>query len=175
MLKALPSTVWERAFPDDPDFPRLKVAADPELMRELFRRHLKPLAGTDVQIRDCTPFRFRCRQSTARCVLQYTLRIAEPGPQREWNQWVTGLIYADTETAGRLWRKMQSPDPRRAIPESWLPFEPVEFIPELRMVLVVFPYDHKLPHLPLVLGGGLRELDPLLLSRLGPGRWQVEH
>src|SRR5436309_7061244 len=176
MLKEPPSAVCVGAFPDDPDFPQLKVAADPQLMLERFRAHLKPIAGKEVEIRDCVPFRFRCRQSTSRCVLQYTLRVVEPRRDQEWNLWVTGLIHADPCVAERLWGELQSPDPLRDIPESWLTFEPVGFIPELRMLVVVFPYDRRLPQLSLVMGGALRELDPLLLSRLGSGRqWQVEN
>src|SRR5262249_27139545 len=73
------------------------------------------------------------------------------------------------------WREMQSLDLRLAVPESWLAFEPVAFIAELGMLVVVFPVDKKLPHLPFVMGDALRKLDPLLLSRLGPGQWRLEH
>src|SRR6266513_1516845 len=91
------------AFPDDPDFPQLKVASDPGRMLEVFRSHLKPVSGKACQIRRCTPFRFRYRQSTSRCVLQYTLRVVEPGTGRQWDQWVTGLVYAENGEAERLW------------------------------------------------------------------------
>ena len=176
MLKELPSAVCEEAFPDDPDFPQLKVAADPAIMLEVFRAHLKPIAGKDVQIRDCIPFRFRCRQSSSRCVLQYTLRIAEPSHHREWNQWVTGLIYAHAEAAERLWREIGAVDPEQEIPEGWRSFEPICFIPSLQMLVQVFPYDRKLPTLCRVMTGASRFLDPLLLSRQGTyGQWHVEN
>ncbi len=79
-------------FPADPDFPQLAIASDPQRMLELFRRHLEPAAGKGYRIEDCVPVRFRCRQSTARCVLQYTLRLLEPGTGRRWEQGVTGLV-----------------------------------------------------------------------------------
>src|SRR5437867_952985 len=66
-------------FPADPDFPQLAIASDPQRMLELFRRHLEPAAGKRYRIEDCVPLRFRCRQSTARCVLQYTLHLLELG------------------------------------------------------------------------------------------------
>ena len=162
------------AFPDDPDFPQLKVASDPDRMLEVFRSHLKPVSGKACQIQRCIPFRFRYRQSTSRCVLQYTLRVLEPGTGRQWDQWVTGLVYAETGEAERLWRELRAEDPRRDIPESWLTFEPVEFIPELRMLVEVFPYDRRLRNLGPVLGGAVRDLEPLLLARLGPGQWRAE-
>ena len=114
----LSAEVCLEAFPDDPDFPQLKVASDPSLMLEVFRRHLKPVSGEPCQIRRCAPFRFRYRQSTSRCVLQYTLRIVEPRTGRQWDQWVTGLVYAENGEAERLWRQLRAEDPRREIPES---------------------------------------------------------
>src|SRR5437879_5695 len=62
----VPAAVRLEAFPADPDFPHLTVASDPGLMLEVFRAHLKPVAGQRYHIKDCTPFRFRCRQSTSR-------------------------------------------------------------------------------------------------------------
>ncbi len=172
--KELPSTVGCGTFPSDPDFPQLEIAGDPGRMLEVFRSHLKPVSREPCQIRRCTPFRFRYRQSTSRCVLQYTLRVVEPGTGRQWDQWVTGLVYAENGEAERLWRQLRAEDPRREIPESWLTFEPVEFIPELRMLVEVFPYDRRLRNLGPVLGGAVRDIEPLLLARLGPGQWRVE-
>jgi len=175
---ALLSRVVSRdGFPADPDFPQLAIAADPGRMLEVFRAHLKPAAGQRYHIEDCIPFRFRIRQSTTRCVLQYTLRIAEPATGRAWEQWVTGLLYAQPGAAESLWRETRNVEPRRDIPDGWLTFEPVHFIPDLQMVVQVFPYDRKLRNLSLVLGGALRNLEPQLLERLQPGRgagpWQV--
>jgi len=160
-------------FPADPDFPQLAIASDPQRMLELFRRHLEPAAGKGYHIEDCVPLRFRCRQSTARCVLQYTLRLLEPGTGRQWEQGVTGLVYAQQGAAERLWREMQAADPCQGIPADWLTFRPVGFIPDLEMVVQLFPYDRKLRNLRLVLGGGLHDLDPQLLARLAPGEWRV--
>jgi len=160
-------------FPADPDFPQLAIASDPQRMLELFRRHLEPAAGKRYRIEDCVPLRFRCRQSTARCVLQYTLRLHEPGTGRRWEQGVTGLIYAQTGAAERLWQELQASDPAQGIPDDWLTFRPVGFIPELEMVVQLFPYDRKLRNLRLVLGGALHDLEPQLLARLAPGEWRV--
>ncbi len=160
-------------FPADPDFPQLAIASDPERMLELFRCHLEPAAGKRYLIETCVPVRFRCRQSTARCVLQYTLRLLEPSTGRRWNQGVTGLLYAQKGIAERLWREMQATDPSQGIPDEWLTFRPVGFIPDLEMVVQVFPYDRKLRNLGLVLGGALRDLEPQLLARLAPGEWRV--
>jgi len=160
-------------FPADPDFPQLAIASDPARMLELFRRHLEPAAGKRYRIETCVPLRFRCRQSTARCVLQYTLRLLDPETGRGREQGVTGLVYAQPGAAERLWQELQATDPSQGIPDDWLTFRPVGFIPDLDMVVQLFPYDRKLRNLGLVLGGALHDLDPQLLTRLAPGEWRV--
>jgi len=173
--RALPALVYEETYPVDPDFPQLQVATDAGRMLELFRTHLKLVPGKRIQIQDCIPFRFRCRQSGGRCVLQYTLRLADARTGRQWDQWVTGLLYAQPGEAERLWRELLGSEPRQNIPEPWVCFEPVDFLPDLQMLVQVFPFDRKLRQLGPVLGGALRELEPLLLAGLPPGSWQVTH
>ena len=68
--QALPAAVCMDGFPRDPDFPQLEIASDAGLMLEVFRRHLKTVSRKAYRIEECVPFRFRCRQSTSRCVLQ---------------------------------------------------------------------------------------------------------
>ncbi len=174
MLKELPSAVCEVAFPADPDFPQLKIASDPALMLEMFRAHLRPVPGKSYHIQDCVPFRFRCRQSTSRCVLQYSLRLVEPGTGRELNQWVTGVVYAEDGQAERLWQETRASDPGQEIPDGWRSFEPICFIPSLQMLVQVFPYDRKLPNLCRVMSGALRFLEPQLLAHFGPGQWRAQ-
>src|SRR5207248_1852491 len=148
--------------------------SDARLMLQVFRQRLKAVSGKAYRIEECVPFRFRCRQSTSRCVLQYTLRVVDPSSGRSWDQWVTGLVYAAPGEAERLWRELRAADPRPEIPEQWLVFEPMDFIPELQMLVQVFPFDRKLPNLRLVLDGAVHQLEPLLLAGPEPGRWRAE-
>ena len=161
-------------FPFDPDFPQLPIAANPDLMLEVFRAELKPVAHQKYEIEACRPFRFRCRQSKSRHVLQYTLRVADPLTGRRWDQPVTGVLYADESKAERRWQEMHAKDPRGGIPSEWLTFEPVSIVPGLRMLVQIFPYDRRLRTLGPVMGAAGRDVDPLLLTRLGPGEWEVE-
>jgi len=161
-------------FPADPAFPQLKTASDPGLMLEIFRAHLKSISGSPYHIRECIPFRFRLHQKSARCVLQYTLRLVEPRSGREQNQWVTGFLHAEEGESERHWRELQAADPRQGIPEHLLTFEPVGFIPELKMLTTLFPYDRKLPSLLRVMAGPWGDLKPQLLARFGPGDWNME-
>lgn len=171
----LPAGVFGEAFPFDPDLPQLAVATDPVRMREVFRACLKPVGDRAFEIGACVPFRFRFRQSGSRCVLQYTLRLVETGTGRQWDQWVTGLLYTRQGEAHRLWLELRAAAAKGEPPVTGRPgsFEPVAFIPDLEMLVQVFPYDRKLPQLAAILGGAAREIEPLLLGRLQPGRWQV--
>jgi Ser/Thr protein kinase RdoA (MazF antagonist) len=166
-------TGGEDGFPHDPDFPQLAIATDPARMLQVFRTHLVPAPGRRVEIEDCVPFRFRCRQATSRYVLQYTLRLVErtPGAERRWQQSVTGVIYAREGEAERQWQEGRAAEPDREIPLPWLAFEPVGFIPELAMLVELFPYDRKLRHLRLVMGG--EGLAAAVDSRLLDG-WEVQ-
>jgi hypothetical protein len=98
----------------------------------------------------------------------------EPDTDRERDVQVTGIIYAQKNKAEQAWRKLQATDPRQEIPDSWLTFEPVSFVPELGMLVQVFPYDRRLPTLPLVMAGPPPELEPVLLDRFGAGEWRLE-
>ena len=160
------------SFLADPAFPQLEIATDPGLMKETFRTHLRPV-GKVYNIEDCRLTRLRYRQGS-RCFLQYTLRLLEPDTGRERDLQVIGLLYAEKDRAERAWRKLQATDPRQNIPNAWLTFEPVSFVPELDMLVQVFPYDRRLPTLPLLAAGPPPELEPLLLTRFGPGDWRVE-
>ena len=155
----------------DPSFPQLEVAGDPESMRGVFQRHLRPLDNKAYQVRDCRLSRIRYRRGE-RCVLQYTLRLAEADTGSERNQWVTGVMYADDKTR-RKWEKLRISFPKD-ISEINSTFEPFSFIPDLGMLVQVFPYDRRLPTLPLLIAEPLPELESQLLARFGPGSWRTE-
>ena len=160
------------AFPADPGLPQLKDASDPELMRDLFRGHLSPLPGRVYHIQDCLLSWVRYLRGV-RCMFQYTLRLVEPGTGRERSQWVTGVIYAE-DRAERIWRKLRAAHPGQEAPQAFLTFEPVSFIPGLSMLVQVFPYDHRLPAVPLLMAGPPRDLESLFSTRCGRDDWGVD-
>jgi hypothetical protein len=155
----------------DPSFPQLQVAGDPESMRGVFQRHLRSLNNKAYQVRDCRLSRIRYRRGE-RCVLQYSLRLAEADTGSERILWVTGVMYADDKTR-RKWEKLRLSYPKD-VSEIISTFEPFSFIPELGMLVQVFPYDRRLPTLPLLIAEPLPELKLPLLARFGPGNWRTE-
>src|SRR5215204_5602313 len=142
-------------------------------MKQTFRTHLRPVGGKVYDIEDCRFIRLRYRQDSRR-ILLYTLRLVEPDTGREQDVQVTGLLYAEKDRAEQAWRELKATDPRQKIPNAWLTFEPVSFVPELDMLVQVFPYDRRLPTLPLLAAGPPPELEPVLLGRFGPGDWSVQ-
>ena len=169
------TAVLNEAFPADPDFPEIAFASDPQLMLDAFRSHLKPVAGRSWTIARCAPCHFRLRQSSARCILQYVLRVVDPDTGKERDQWATGLLYARNGEAEQQWQLLRAALAAEEIPERWRTFEPVSYIPDLRMLVQVFPFDRKLDNLRRVLrDGALDRLDSRVLQRLGPGGWRVE-
>jgi Phosphotransferase enzyme family len=161
-----------KPFRADSAFPQLEIAGISELMREIFQKHLQPLGGRAYHVQDCRLSFVNCRQEGARCVLQHTLRLAEAETGCERIQLVTSVMYAEDRTPQK-WGKLRVYNPEE-IPDIFSTFEPFSFIPDLRMLVQVFPYDHGLPTLPLLMAGPSPELEALLLARFGPGDWHAE-
>jgi phosphotransferase family enzyme len=155
----------------DPTLAQVEVARDPELMREIFQRHLRPLGEETYQVRECQISRAHYLLATRRR-LRYTLRLEESETGRERIELLTGVMYAEGGRARREWQELRQPE--RAIPYALLTFEPFFFIPELEMLVQVFPYDHQLPSLPILMAGPPPTLEPPVLARFGEGDWRTE-
>ncbi|QIN82491.1 phosphotransferase [Rubrobacter tropicus] len=155
-------------FAADPAFPGLALAGDPDAMRSLFAEHLRPVGETPYEISGCKLFRVRYRKG-ARCVLQYSLDLHDPVTGAEHTQWVTGVMYASGK-AKRKWEKLRKSAPE--VPAADPAFEPVSFLPELGMLVEVFPYDRRLPGLPLLMAGPSPEIRAPLLADFG-GNWRM--
>ena len=158
--------------PADPSLPKLTVVKDPELMREVFQGHLRPLDGKTYQVRECRIDYIHYRRAY-RCVVQYALRLEEPETGRERSQWVSGVMYTGGRTR-RIWERLRQTEPGPEVTNSFPAFAPFSYIPDLNMLVQVFPYDHRFPALPLLMKGPPPELEALLLARFGPGDWQAE-
>jgi hypothetical protein len=157
----------------DPSLYHLEVSGDPELMQGVFQRHLQPLGEKAYQVRECQLSHISYRQALHCVSLKYTLRLAEPDTGCERIQEVNGAIYAGGRTR-RIWEELRASEPGREIPDASPTFAPFSYIPDLEMLVQIFPYDRQLPTLPLLMVGPPPELEPLLLARFGSGDWQAE-
>src|SRR5262249_46683166 len=159
------------AFPADHALPQLPIASDPALMLTVFRGHLWPLQKKAYRIEDCLLSWVRYLPG-ARCTFQYTLQLVESATGRERNQWVTVVIDAQDQPEP-FWQKLRASKPQQEIPDAFLTFEPVSFIPELRMLVQVFPYDRRLPALPLLMAAPTPEIESVFLTGCGRGDWHA--
>ena len=141
-------------------------------MREIFQGHLRPLNGKTYEVRECRISYIHHREAL-RFMAHYDLRLEEPGTGRERDQLVTGVIYV-RDRAQRRWEKVRQSETEPGTAGAYTRFAPFSYIPELDMLVQVFPYDYRLPALPLLMAGPPPELEPLLLARFGPGDWRAE-
>ena len=131
------------------------------LMKETFRTHLRPVGTKVYDIEDCRFIRLRYRQGS-RCFLLYTLRLVERDTGHERDVQVTGLMYAQKNKAEQAWRKLQATDPQQEIPDGWLTFEPVSFVPSLNAGAGI-PLRPSATD-PSLLAGPPPELEPVLVA-----------
>ena len=157
---------------EDPSLPHVEDATDPELMRAVFQRHLRPLEGKEYEVRECE-ISFALHRRNVRFVAHYELRLGEVGGEREFDQLVTGVTYAGART--RLVGQELIQD--QPIPPPTGPaqaFASHFYVPELDMLAQGFPHDLRLPAVAVLTEGPPPELGEMLLARLGPGNWDVE-
>lgn len=146
-----------RAFPFDPLMPELAAAADPATMCRLLAQHLWADGPQDATVEDCRITRIRYRPQT-RCFLQYSVTLRDTRTAALSRHWVTGSLYAEPRRAARLARKVSD----------------AVFIPELRMLVSVFPADRKLPQSSRIMAGGDPELEAAVLRTFGDDAWKID-
>ncbi len=173
MAQPLALAIVDRAFPSHPFFPQLKAASEPGLMLQFFQEHLRPVSTPGPLIRQCVPVRFRWRSDGSRCVLQYALGLGTDDNERLSNLWVTVVVYAHARQAESAWSKQTSASEWRLIPRTLFAFEPLTLVPDLGMLVYLFPYDRLLPNLVDIITGPWTELQQRLIGCSGPGPWQT--
>lgn len=141
-------------------------------MRDVLQRHLRPLDGKPYEVRECQ-IPYSLHREGFRCLVHYELRLAESDTGRERTQLVTGVMYAGDKTR-RIWEELWRSELEGGAADTSPIFEPFSYIPDLDMLVQAFPYDYRLPALPLLMAGPPPDLEPLLLARFEPGEWRAE-
>jgi hypothetical protein len=146
----------------------LPTAFDVEKMLDYFRDHLPTGEAGDRWIGACELSRVRYRQST-RAVLQYSLEVVDRRTDCVERQIVTGIMYARKD-AGQIARKLRRAAP---VPRQPTGFPPVGFIPELEMLVQVFPFDRRLPALAPLAHGLPGPLSGVIGGEFDATKWKV--
>lgn len=130
---------------DDPVLVHLGEVLDPVAVLPLLRRLLP--SGGGVEIEGCVVDRVRYRRGL-RAVVQYTARVVDPSTEEHRDQWISALLYPP-DRARQVWGKVA----KMAAASGDLgdsPLLPVAFAPERAVILQTFPFDRRLPSLPVL-------------------------
>ncbi len=155
-----------RGGPDDSSF---AAASDPERMRVVLERHLPRPGGPPATVLRCAIE--LARRGEGRSLFQYRASLRDPagGPDRPLD--VTAVSYGGRRTR-RAWDRIRSAPP--APPLDGLGLAAAAYVPELDLLLQVFPFDHQLPALAPLLAGPWPPLADALQAGFGPGAWRFE-
>ena len=141
------------------------TAHEPEQMRAILQRNLQPTESVSLRVQECRITNTR-RRDGSRGTIQYELRLEDPGTGHDWNEVVTAVTFGGNRTR-RVWdsiRQGATPDADQPTPSALQPFA---YVPELDLLLQVFPHDHRLPGLARLISGPTPELVPALMEELG--------
>jgi tRNA A-37 threonylcarbamoyl transferase component Bud32 len=147
------------------------AAHDPEQMRVILQRHLQVPEQASVQVQECRITNTR-RRDGLRGATQYELRLVDASTGHVWNQIVTGISFGGDRTR-RAWETMSQTAgaPAKATARSTLPN--FAYVPELDLLLQVFPHDLRLPALAGLMAGPPPELIPILLKEFGSEKQEL--
>ena len=143
------------------------AAHDPEQMRVVLQRHLQAPERPSIRVQECRIINTR-RRDGSRGATQYELRLEDMHTGLVWDQIVTGITFGGDRTR-RVWDSINRTNEARpdATARSVLPN--FAYVPELDLLLQVFPHDLRLPALAGLMSGPPRSLASVLLAALGYG------
>lgn len=146
-------------------------AHDPMVMREIMQRHLVAPLGTAYQVQECRITNTHGRDGSSGTV-HYDVHLEDLTTGDTWNQIVTGITYGGMRTR-RFWESIRRSPELDADPAVGIALLPYAFVPELDLLLQVFPHDYRMPALAQLIEGPLPELVPAVAKEFGPENWEV--
>lgn len=147
--------------------PAFARASDPDAMRAVFEEHLRTAAGAPVGVLSCEIV--FARRGEARSLFQYRLSLRDPagGPARL--QDVTAVAYGGVR-GPRAWERIRERLPAGAGASG---LTPAAYVPDLDLLLQVFPFDHQMPALAALAAGPWAPVVDALAPGFGPGEWRL--
>jgi tRNA A-37 threonylcarbamoyl transferase component Bud32 len=150
----------------------ISAAHDPETMRATLQRFLGGPDGESYRVQDCRIANKRHRDGS-RGTIEYELRLEDPATGHIWDQVVTGITFGGNRTR-RIWESIRQASATSAAQTSASAWKPFAYVPDLDLLLQVFPNDYRLPGLAHLMAGPPREFLPSLMREFGPGDWSVQ-
>src|SRR4051794_13951880 len=143
------------------------IGTDPVRMRAILEHHLQVPDGPPFEVVACRPSFTRGRE--ARSLFQYDVKLRD-ADGREWNELVSGVAYGGQRTR-KVWEKLE---PAEADGPRDPSIRRAAYVPDLDLILQVFPFDHGLPALEPLMAGTLAGLAAPIMARFGPGEWRLD-
>ena len=152
--------------------PQLETLWNAAAMRSVFHNTLPPAEQKAFEIRDCRLSRFRYRQGV-RSIVLYELDLVETATGHDSIRWMVGTTYP-TGKAKRMYKRFNGDLTSSGLASACSPFNPVSFIPEVKMLVQTFPFDRHLSTLPMLMTERPAALQSVFLQQFGPGTWRIE-
>jgi hypothetical protein len=144
------------------------AATDPKRMRAVMAQHLRAPDGPPVDVVACQVGFIR--RGGTRNMVEYHLTLRDPASGAKWTQVVGGIAYRGEERTRLAWERLQ----RQAGPgAAGTTLVRAAYVPELDLLLQVFPFDHQLPALEPLMAGPVPGLTEPLLAQFGAGAWHL--
>jgi tRNA A-37 threonylcarbamoyl transferase component Bud32 len=140
-------------------------------MREIIQRHLVAPPGTAYQVQECRITNRHGRDGSSGTV-HYEIHLENLATGDAWNQIVTGITYGGMRTR-RFWESIRRSPELDADPAVRMALRPFAYVPELDLLLQVFPHDHRMPALAQLIAGSPPELVPAIAEEFGPDNWEL--
>ena len=152
--------------------PSTSAAHDPETMRATLQRSLAGSDGRSFRVQECRVANTRHRDGSRGTIL-YELRLEDPDTGHVWDELVTGITFGGNRTR-RAWESIRQTAVSGADQGSAPVVKPFAYVPDLDLLLQVFPHDFRLPGLAQLMAGPPPELLPSLVGEFGPGDWRIQ-
>src|SRR5215213_7568240 len=144
------------------------AATDPGQMQAILEQHLRVPDSRPIEVVRCKPS--FTRERGPRSLFQYDVMLRDLADGREWTEVVSGVAYGGRRTR-KAWQSLELSE-AKITRESTL--RRAAYIPDLDLLLQVFPFDHELPALEPLMAGPLAGLQTPIMARFGPGEWRLD-
>ena len=159
-------------LPTDALIPNVELAWNAAAMAETFDDAIRGQSNGHVKLFQCRLERLRYRQAN-RMIALYDLVLEEGATGNLRQQWATGFLYRGSK-ARRVYKRLNGAVRSFNAPCLLPSLKPFFFLPNLDMLVQLYPYDRHLPNLAQLLAGLQGPAKTALLKPFGAGRWRDE-
>lgn len=144
------------------------TASDPDRMKSVLGQHLRAADGSPVEVITCEVV--FARRGESRSLFQYRVSFRDPAGGSPRLHDITAVAYG-SKRGPRTWERVRRQLAKTAAEAADL--VPAAYVPDLDLLVQVFPFDHQMPALASLASGPWAPVADPLLSSLGSGDWRI--